>query len=115
MIARLRVLKAAPRAPRDVWAEVVDRAGSRMSTLTERFIAGDVSEAEYVLAMRSLVKSMHMGALAVGSGGIENVPPRELSRLGSLLREEYKYIARKVGRIQSDEVNADEEIRRVVG
>ena len=107
--------KATRRTARDVWETTLARATERMQVLTERFTAGAIGEAEYVLEMRGLVKSLHMGALAVGSGGVDAVTARDLRRLGPLLRDEYRHLARKVGRIQGEERTASQEIASVSG
>jgi hypothetical protein len=112
-----RALKVARRAPsaRDVWDEALERAAARMEQLTAEFAAGRASEAEYVLEMRRLVKSLHMGGLAVGSGGVARVTATDLRRLGPLLRDEYRHLARKVGRIQAGERPAEQEARMAAG
>lgn len=112
-MSALRIAAKAARTDRDVWDDVVAKAAARMEGLTAKFAAKDITEAEYVLDMRRLVKSLHMGGLAVGSGGIERVTAKDLRRLGPLLRDEYKYLARKVGRIQADPDALDAELLTV--
>ena len=114
MSARLRAVPSRANA-RAVWDAAVAKAGDRMQELTARFASGALTEAEYVLEMRALVKAMHMGALAAGSGGRRRVTSRDLARLGPLLRDEYGHIARKVGRMQAGERPVEHEVRTVRG
>lgn len=112
MSARLKAV-VRTRAARDVWDDAVAEAGERMKVLTRRFAAGALTEADYVAEMRALVKAVHMGAAAVGSGGIPAVPASELRRLGPVLRDEYRHLRRKVGRIQTGATSIEQELATV--
>lgn len=84
------------RTPRAVWDTTTEKAVARARSLALRFAAGRISGAEYEIELRTLIKSLHMGALAAGSGGRRNVTQSDLSRLGPLLRDEYGHLRRRV-------------------
>lgn len=114
MAASLKVARAR-RRPRAVWDDAVDKAAERMQDLASRFTEGELNGAEYELGMRSLVKSLHMGAVAVGSGGIDKVTPTDLRRLGPLLRDEYKFLRRRVAAFESGGATAAQVVATVPG
>jgi hypothetical protein len=67
-----------------------------MEDLMSRLAEGEISDAEAEIGMRALVKSLHMGGLAVGSGGVDKVTKRDLARIGPVLREEYRFLRRRI-------------------
>lgn len=100
---------------RAVVDEMVAKAGDRMQDLASRFTEGSLSEAEYVTSMRDLVKALHMGSTAIGRGGVAQVTKRDLSKLGPLLRDEYKALQRRVGQFEAGEASAAQVVATVRG
>ena len=84
-----------------------------MEALTSRWLDGGLSEADYTLAMRELIKALHMGGVAAGRGGIKNVTKSDLSRLGPVLRDEYRFLTRRIGQYQAGEASREQVLATV--
>lgn len=97
MTASIHALKAkARRTPRDIWGDAVSAGAERVTETARRFVLGQMSEAEAMLDLRATVKALHMGAVAVAAGGQANVTAKDLRRLGPILRDEYKFLTRRL-------------------
>ncbi len=60
--------------------------------LAEQVFTGDISIADWELSMRALVKEMHTSAAAIGKGGWDQMSFQEWGRLGTPVREQYKWL-----------------------
>lgn len=81
---------------RAIWSNALERAADKMQTTMLSLARGEITEAEAALALRPLVKALHMGGLAVGTGGRTQVTARDLRRIGPVLRDEYRHLRRRL-------------------
>lgn len=71
----------------------------RLREITREFRQGPLTNqrvADWELAMRQEVKSMHVAMAAIGYGGREQMGVRELGRTGARIRGEYGYLSSMV-------------------
>lgn len=94
---------------------VADGLGLEMRGMAERFTAGEINEAEYVLGMRTKIREAHTGALALAKGGRAQVTTRDMQRLGATLRQEYQYLNLRIGQFNTEGASAAQLVGSVDG
>lgn len=81
---------------REIWGSVVERGAAKARTVMTGLVENGLTEAEAALALRRLVRALHMGGAAVGLGGVARVESADLARLGPVLRDEYRHLLRRL-------------------
>jgi hypothetical protein len=65
----------------------------RTDTLAERLRDGEITAAQWELAMRDEIRDLHVGTLVVAHGGDRgSITQAEWGRLGAYIKEQYKYL-----------------------
>lgn len=63
-----------------------------VNALSEQVYSGEITLGEFQEMMKRSVREFHTGAAAIAKGGFENMGPRDWGRLGTPLREQYKWL-----------------------
>src|SRR5262249_23802380 len=74
---------------------------------TSAFREGRINVAEWEIRMRRDIKSMHMASASIAYGGSAQMGASELGRTGSILREQYSYLAQMVRDVENGVVPMD--------
>lgn len=79
----------------------IEATGKRMRALAENLRAGRSTLAEFQLAMMDEAKSLHVLSAAVEAGGFRQLSRSDLGFVGSLVKEQFRFIARMAREIES--------------
>lgn len=60
--------------------------------LAERMFTGDISLGQWQEQMKSLIRNAHSSAAAIGKGGWDLMTAQDWGRLGTPMREQYRYL-----------------------
>jgi len=85
-VARAKVLAELDRVRRGV--------GQEMRELAKQLQAGEISRVEWLIAMKSRVKALHLAHAAVAAGGMDKLTPSDLGRVGAAVRRQYEFLRR---------------------
>lgn len=69
-----------------------DQISDRMARVSESLVRGEVSLSEWETRMRGLVKEAHAVAYATAKGGWSRMTQADYGRLGSIVKEQYRYL-----------------------
>lgn len=85
--------------------KLTDHVKRNAKRLAESVHAGEITDAEFVNAMRELLKSGHIIAASVGRGGRDRMSASDWGRVGRKLRWQYKYLDKFARRIAADTIS----------
>lgn len=69
-----------------------DRISDRAAGLSEKLARGEISVGEWETGMRGLIKRTHAVHAAAARGGWERMTPSDWGRVGSVVKEQYRYL-----------------------
>lgn len=81
--------------------------GEEMRALTESFRSGVITQVEWKLGMRSLIRSNAVLHAAIASGGVKQMSAADLGRVGAYVKRQYEYLSRFERQIESGEQPLD--------
>lgn len=87
--------------------QAVDGSKGTVTGLAERFNKGEIDLAEFVTSTKAELKRMHVGVAAIAAGGKGQLDSKRLGRLGSQVREQYKYLERLALQVEAGEQKPD--------
>lgn len=66
---------------------------TKSDDLADKLYNGDITLGQWQEEMKVLIKGAHVSVAAIAKGGWDNMGPRDTGRLGTPIREQYKYLA----------------------
>lgn len=75
----------------------------RVERLTGQLQRGEINLSAWTVAMRDEIKAMHVTAAAIANGGLKQMSPALLGKLGADTRQQYAYLNRLSRQIASGE------------
>lgn len=69
-----------------------DQISDRMARVSESLVRGEISLTDWESRMRGLVKEAHAVACATARGGWSRMTQADYGRLGSIVKEQYRYL-----------------------
>jgi hypothetical protein len=85
----------------------VDKTKSTIVGFAERYAKGQASLPEFITEAKQELKAMHNALGMVAVGGKESFTAQHRGRLGSAIREQYKYFDRLALQLESGEQKSD--------
>lgn len=76
---------------------------AEMRELSTRLQNREVSLVEWSLGMRDLIKKSHIVHAVAALGGLNQLSASELGRIGNRIKQQYRYLNRFIGQIESGE------------
>lgn len=70
----------------------IEMLKDELDALSEKVFSGDISIGQFQEDFKALIKGGRTSAAAIGKGGWDQMGPRDWGRLGTPLREEYKFL-----------------------
>ena len=70
----------------------VERQKAQTADLAARLIGGDLTSAEWVEAMRGVIKQTYIDQYVMARGGRAAMTQADFGRLGQMLKEQYKFL-----------------------
>lgn len=98
-IARARVLRE--------MEQVRIGVGDEIRELTESFRNGVITQIEWKLGMRALIRSSAVLHAAIASGGVKQMSASDLGRVGAFVKRQYEFLNRFERQIESGEQPLD--------
>lgn len=99
-VAGLPVDTAALRA---TLADIREAAAFELEQLAQSVISGELTNmAEFAVAFKDQIKPVFVATHVLTKGGVEQMKPRDWGKLGSALREQYKYASQFVRDIEQE-------------
>jgi hypothetical protein len=80
------------RVIRDQLDKVVDASAENMVNLAKQLQAGEVSLAEWQVAMMQEIKTTHLASAAMQKGGWQQMTQADFGRVGRIVRREYRFL-----------------------
>lgn len=71
----------------------LDRSRTEVTRLSRQLVNGQMSLADWQVAIAKEVKGMHLTSAALAKGGWAQMTPADFGRVGRTLRDEYGYLA----------------------
>jgi hypothetical protein len=86
---------------RDALDAALESRRNRMRLLSEQLVNGEISTFRWYREMRRAIKDVHIYSAALAEGGWDRFRPEQWGRVGALIRDEYRYLARFRAQIAS--------------
>lgn len=86
---------------------VLKASGKAMRQASEQLRAGNISLADWELAMMQQIKTTHLAAAAMQRGGWYQMTPADFGRVGAAVKDEYKFLRNRAAEIASGKQKLD--------
>lgn len=86
---------------------VITASSRNIETITQALLDGNISLVDWRAGMAGEMKIIHTAAAAASKGGWAQMTPSDWGKVGSLLKDQYKYLDNFAGQIASGKVPLD--------
>lgn len=77
---------------RDAVDTVIDAETVKIRDLSQSLVDGKINLVEWQIGMEGILKPLHVAMALSANGGIKNSSPADIGYIGSLLKEQYKFL-----------------------
>jgi len=81
--------------------DVIDAAAAEMKAASVGLQSGSVTLAQWQLIMEANIKNMHLASAAMAKGGWNQLSNADFGKIGSIVKEEYRWLRKFAGEIAS--------------
>jgi len=92
---------------RNTLDKAIDSASSRMRSLSESLQKGNISLNDWERGMRENIKNVQIYSASAARGGWAQMTPADYGKVGTRVKEQYRYLDRFAGQIRSGEMPLD--------
>lgn len=96
----------------DSLREMYERTQTQFGGLAQAVARGDITPSLFQRAMMEQLKNLHLSTAVLGAGGWDRADARLYGRVGRVLRDEYRYLARFVRQMEAGQISPAEAVNR---
>lgn len=92
--------------------DMYEQTQVQFATLAEAVARGDITPSLFQRAMMEQLKNFHLSTAVLGAGGWDRADARLYGRVGRVLRDEYRYLARFTRQMNAGEISPAAAVER---